>query len=551
MKKTIVVIITVLSFSLLPLFVGCNKTNESGETGVVNVPSSENMFTDRDKDSTFNSDSVQSITSTNETISIMAEGTYLFEGDYSNTSIVIEAKNTDKIQIVLNNANITANNMACIYIKSADKIFVSLYGDNYLTSVGEFASIDDNNIDGAIFSKSDLTINGEGCLTISSQSDNGIVCKDDLVIVDSTITVVAEGHSIDANDSIRLSNCNLTLTSGKDGLHSENTDNAELGYIYSENAKLSINTNGDGLDSSSSIQISGGELLVQSTGNKSNTQSQKGIKGTKDILINSGSITVTTYDDTIHSNGNIEINGGDIVLNSGDDGIHADSSLVINGGDIVITKSYEGIERNSVTINDGKVSVVASDDGINAAGGVDGSSIGGRPGQNSFSSSSNSFITINGGTLYINAGGDGLDSNGNMYINGGYIIVEGSTNSGNGAMDYDGVGQIKGGTFLAIGASGMSQNFGTSSTQGSILINISRAQSAGSVITLSDNSGNLLFSYTTNKAFQSIVISTPDIIKGNSYQLTTGTLSTTITMSSVIYGSGGGQSGGGGGFFPR
>lgn len=551
MKKTIVVIITVLSFSLLPLFVGCNKTNESGETGVVNVPSSDNMFTDRDKDSTFNSDSVQSITSTNETISIMAEGTYLFEGDYSNTSIVIEAKNTDKIQLVLNNANITANNMACIYIKSADKVFVSLYGDNYLTSIGEFASIDDNNIDGAIFSKSDLTINGEGCLTISSQSDNGIVCKDDLVIVDSTITVVAEGHSIDANDSIRLSNCNLTLTSGKDGLHSENTDNAELGYIYSENAKLSINTNGDGLDSSSSIQISGGELLVQSTGNKSNTQSQKGIKGTKDILINSGSITVTTYDDTIHSNGNIEINGGDIVLNSGDDGIHADSSLVINGGDIVITKSYEGIEGNSVTINDGKVSVVASDDGINAAGGVDGSSIGGRPGQNSFSSSSNSFITINGGTLYINAGGDGLDSNGNMYINGGYIIVEGSTNSGNGAMDYDGVGQIKGGTFLAIGASGMSQNFGTSSTQGSILINISRAQSAGSVITLSDNSGNLLFSYTTNKAFQSIVISTPDIIKGNSYQLTTGTLSTTITMSSVIYGSGGGQSGGGGGFFPR
>lgn len=551
MKKTIVVIITVLSFSLLPLFVGCNKTNESGETGVVNVPSSENMFTDRDKDSTFNSDSVQSITSTNETISIMAEGTYLFEGDYSNTSIVIEAKNTDKIQLVLNNANITANNMACIYIKSADKVFVSLYGDNYLTSIGEFASIDDNNIDGAIFSKSDLTINGEGCLTISSQSDNGIVCKDDLVIVDSTITVVAEGHSIDANDSIRLSNCNLTLTSGKDGLHSENTDNAELGYIYSENAKLSINTNGDGLDSSSSIQISGGELLVQATGNKSNTQSQKGIKGTKDILINSGSITVTTYDDTIHSNGNIEINGGDIVLNSGDDGIHADSSLVINGGDIVITKSYEGIEGNSVTINDGKVSVVASDDGINAAGGVDGSSIGGRPGQNSFSSSSNSFITINGGTLYINAGGDGLDSNGNMYINGGYIIVEGSTNSGNGAMDYDGVGQIKGGTFLAIGASGMSQNFGTSSTQGSILINISRAQSAGSVITLSDNSGNLLFSYTTNKAFQSIVISTPDIIKGNSYQLTTGTLSTTITMSSVIYGSGGGQSGGGGGFFPR
>lgn len=551
MKKTIVVIITVLSFSLLPLFVGCNKTNESGETGVVNVPSSENMFTDRDKDSTFNSDSVQSITSTNETISIMAEGTYLFEGDYSNTSIVIEAKNTDKIQLVLNNANITANNMACIYIKSADKVFVSLYGDNYLTSIGEFASIDDNNIDGAIFSKSDLTINGEGCLTISSQSDNGIVCKDDLVIVDSTITVVAEGHSIDANDSIRLSNCNLTLTSGKDGLHSENTDNAELGYIYSENAKLSINTNGDGLDSSSSVQISGGELLVQATGNKSNTQSQKGIKGTKDILINSGSITVTTYDDTIHSNGNIEINGGDIVLNSGDDGIHADSSLVINGGDIVITKSYEGIEGNSVTINDGKVSVVASDDGINAAGGVDGSSIGGRPGQNSFSSSSNSFITINGGTLYINAGGDGLDSNGNMYINGGYIIVEGSTNSGNGAMDYDGVGQIKGGTFLAIGASGMSQNFGTSSTQGSILINISRAQSAGSVITLSDNSGNLLFSYTTNKAFQSIVISTPDIIKGNSYQLTTGTLSTTITMSSVIYGSGGGQSGGGGGFFPR
>ena len=274
--------------------------------------------------------------------------------------------------------------------------------------------------------------------------------------------------------------------------------------------------------------------------------SAKGLKAGGDIKISNATITADTSDDSIHSNSNVTIESGTFNLKSGDDGIHADTSTVINNGNIVIEKSYEGIEGSNVTINGGTIELTASDDGINSAGGSDSSSMGGRMGQNSFTENSDIYIKITGGKVTVDASGDGLDSNSNLIIEGGEIYVNGPTNDGDGALDYDGTATISGGTFVAVGSSGMAQGFSDSSTQCSILYNLSSSHSAGEKITLADSSGNEIISYTSTKQFSSVVISSAKITKSGAYKLTVGSESYDIEMSSTVYSNGSNGFGGGG-----
>ena len=147
---------------------------------------------------------------------------------------------------------------------------------------------------------------------------------------------------------------------------------------------------GDEAITGDTITITGGNFDITTVG--------KGVKATTDMNISGGEFTINSTDDSVHSNGNITVVGGSFTISSGDDGIHADTTVKIEDGTIIINNSYEGVEGNDVIINGGTVYVVASDDGVNAAGGQDQSSMGGRPGQNQFqpggSSSSNSSITI-------------------------------------------------------------------------------------------------------------------------------------------------------------
>nr|WP_278336509.1 carbohydrate-binding domain-containing protein [Clostridium disporicum] len=207
------------------------------------------------------------------------------------------------------------------------------------------------------------------------------------------------------------------------------------------------------------------------------------------------------------------------MLASGDDGIHSDTLLDINGGNIDISKSYEGIESSTININDGNIRLVASDDGLNAAGGNDGSSTNGRPGQNGFSSSTG-VINITGGYLYVDAAGDGVDSNGSIEMSGGTVIVNGPENSGNGALDYDTTFNITGGTFIAAGSSGMAQSPSSSSTQASI--NIFTNGIANTLVNVTDEPGNEIITFAPSKTFSSIIISTPELQTGNTYTVSTG-----------------------------
>lgn len=550
--------------------------------------SQSEMFTDRDKEIGYDEDASvriqlggdtaqcdsEAVEISGGTITIQDEGTFILTGTL-NGMVIVDAEDTDKLQLVLDGVSIKSESSAALYIRQADKVFVTLApgSENTLSNGGSYTAIDENNIDAAVFSKEDLTLNGSGSLNIQAAAGHGIVSKDDLVITSGTYQITALSHGLSGKDSVRIAGGSFNIASGKDGIHAENADDASLGFAYLSDGTFVISSEGDGISAGSILQIENGEFQIQSGGGSANaeqsqssgqqpgrfpvketetasasedTVSTKGLKADGDLLINGGNFTIDSADDACHTNGNLTVNEGAFTISTGDDGFHADAGLVIAGGTIEITESYEGIEGQSIEITGGEIRLTASDDGLNAAGGNDQSGFGGRRGDDNFASGSNASIHISGGTLFINASGDGIDSNGSLTVSGGAVYVDGPTGGGDGALDYDGVGTITGGVVVAVGSSQMAQNFGSSSTQGSILVSVG-SQEAGSTVTLTDESRQELITFQAAKSFDSVAVSCPEITEGASYTLTAGTSENQITMDSLIYGSGGGMGMGGGG----
>ncbi len=580
---------------------GKNSTQSSSETQSSNQPSNNSvsqtvldiseMFTSRDYETsydkntsaiiTLNKNSVDcssdAVTVSGSAVTISDEGTYILSGTLDNGMIIINAKNTDKIQLVLDGVTINNDTSAAIYVAQAEKVFLTQIQDskNSLSNGGKFTAIDDNNIDAAIFSKDDLTINGKGTLTIVSPAGHGIVAKDDLVVTSGEYIITSANQGLCGKESVRIADGTFSITAGKDGIHSEDTSDTSLGFVYLANGIYNITTDGDGISASSVVQIDDGSFTIKTGGGSetvtfdanrnwnwqrsdkipSKTQdtetteeavSMKGIKASGSLLLNSGNFIIDSADDTLHSNGNLTVNDGTFELSTGDDGLHADETIMVADGTITITKSYEGIEGKNITISGGIIDLVANDDGLNAAGGNDQSGNGGfdRYQKSGFDAASDNTITISGGTIHINASGDGVDSNGDLIITGGKTYVSGPTDDGNGALDYNGEASISGGIFIAASSSGMTQNFGESSTQGSMMVNISGSENDN--IILQDISGKELLNWTADKAFTCVVISCSDIKQGESYTVSVGNTSQNVTMDDLIYGSGRGMGKGSG-----
>ena len=524
----------------------------------------DDMFSDRDlsgdysecTDITLNkstaSCSDSSVTVADGSVTITKAGTYKLSGTFTG-QIIVNAGDSDKVQLVLDNASITKEGSAALYIINADKVFVTTVKgtENTLSSTGEFASSDDEtNVDGAIFSKSDITFNGSGTLNVKCESKHGIVTKDDLKITGGTYNITSASQGLSGKDSVRIAGGNITVTSGTDGIHSENTDDTENGYVYISGGTLNITSGKDCIDASGTVDIKDGAFTFKAGGGSSekttgdSTESYKGIKADGVLTISGGTFDIDTLDDAIHSNADVTVSGGTLDISTGDDGVHSDNNTVVSGGEINIAKCYEGLEGQTVTVSGGKVTLTASDDGINAAGG-DNQGVGGGFGPDSFSADSDAKITITGGEIHVNASGDGLDSNGDIEISGGTVYVYGPTNDGNGSLDYENNAVITGGTVIMAGSSGMAMNFGSESTQGSILASTGNA-SAGTAVKLTDSSGNVIAEFTPTVSFRTVVISTPDITSDGTYTLTVGDSTQEITMSGYIYGSGMGGGFGGG-----
>lgn len=414
-------------------------------------------------------------------VTIKAAGVYVLSGTLTDGTIVVDAGDDDKAQLVLDGVSIMAADYAAIYAKNADKVFVTLAegAGNSLTVSGDYVQTDDNNVDAVIFAKCDLTLNGTGSLTVKDNTGHGIVSKDDLVVTGGTYTIYSQDHCLNGKDSVRIADGTFNLSCDEDGIHAGNDDQQD-GYVY--------------------------------------------------------------------------IEGGDINISVGDDAIHAEGLLIITGGDIDVSKSCEGVEGDKILVTGGDIDVISSDDGFNAAGGSSGSGdnhdgFGGGPGMGGvdMDADNDAYILITGGTININANGDGIDSNGCIGITGGSVYVLGPSDNGNGAMDYGICAAITGGEIVAVGGSGMAQGFGDESTQCSALVNFDEWVDAGETITLTDSDGKEVLSYKADKKFNSVVISTSDMKQGDNYTLTVGDQNSTFTLDDITYseGSGGMQRPGG------
>lgn len=495
---------------------GCAKSNSSVQENTTEAVIPDSLITIKDSDTdtdvsdaveiTLNGSSVScsssSVAINGSEITINSGGSYVINGTMDDGRIIVDADDA-KVHLILNGVSIHSETSAAIYVKSADKTTITLADgtDNTLSDSSNYTydDTDKEEPDAVLFSKDDLSINGNGSLNIEASFNNGITCKNDLKIISGTINVTAKNNAIKGKDS---------------------------------------------------------------------------------LSITGGTITLTCTDDAIHSNNAIYIEGGDMTLSSSDDGIHADNTLVISGGTIDIAKCYEGLEAAAISIDGGAISITASDDGINAADGS--SSSEGGPGMRGGpdmgeNSGSNCSLTINGGTVYVNAGGDGVDSNGYIVMTGGALVVDGPTDNGNGGLDYNNYFTVTGGYLVVAGSSGMAQNISDSSTQCGALVAVSGG-TAGTPVTVADADGNVIISFTPAKSYNVLNISTPDMKTGTTYtiyqngtltgstqivkdcytggtieggtELTTFEQSSTVTNSGISGNGGmGGQRPGGGGNF--
>ena len=498
-----------LILALVLTLTSCGGAGGKGDTGLTqtsttkeyNAASKSEMFTERDLSADYDESSAVKVTLSGtsakassssgisvsgSTVTITSEGTYIFSGELTDGQIIVEADDAAKVQIVLDGASITSKTSAAIYVKSADKVFVTTAKgtENSLANGGSFTADGDTNIDGAVFAKDDITFNGSGSLTVTSPAGHGIVGKDDVKLAGGTITIDAAEHGVQANDSVRVAEASITINAdNKDGVHVSDDADAEEG---------------------------------------------------------------TTSDSFFY------MADGSLVINAGDDGIHADAEANIEGGTIDVSKSYEGIEALTVNVSDGDIKVAATDDGINAAGGsTQGTSTfgsddwgGGKGGMMGGDGGSDGQINISGGNIYIQASGDGVDSNGSVTVSGGYTVVCGPSQGDTSVLDYNGTASITGGTFIGTGGAGMAANFSTAE-QGLIAVTVG-SQTAGSTVTLKDADGKTLAEVTPELDYAVVYISTDSMTQGGTYTLTAGNYSEEITLSDNIYSSiSGGMQGGG------
>ena len=401
-----------------------------------------------------------------------------------------------------------------------------------------FPNAEEDEPNAAIFSNADLTISGNGSLTVTGNYNDAISSDDALTIAGGAITVNAVDDGLRGKDTLLIQGGTINVVAGGDGLKSDNEDDATLGYVAIEGGSINVASQGDAIAAETDVLITGGEFNLSAGGGSgaqiADDASAKGIKGLVNVLIDNGTFVIDAADDALHSNGNITINGGTFTLNTGDDGMHADATLTINGGSITIPTSYEGLESAVITINAGDINLTASDDGINVAGGVDGSGQMAGPGRGGRGQggpggqtgevttyTGSYYLYINGGVILVNAQGDGLDANGAIEMTGGVVVVNGPTEQMNGALDYDATFNITGGTLIAVGSSGMAQAPTTSSTQASVLLNIS-GQSAGTLVNIQNAAGESVLTFAPAKAYSSILFSSPDLAQGTEYTLYVG-----------------------------
>lgn len=463
-------------------------------------------------------------------VTITSAGTFDISGTLNDGRIIVDTQDEETVVLLLDGVDITSSSSAPITINNAEKAVITLVegSENYVSDASDYVFDDpaEEEPNAAIFSKDDLTINGNGLLIVEANFNHGIASKDDLKITGGTITVSAVNDGIKGRDSVAIKDGFLTIHAGGDGLQSNNDVDAEKGIVSIEGGVLDIAAGLDGIQAETSLLVSGGEITVVTGGgsgaNYDYGDSAKGLKAGLALTVTGGVISIDAADDALHSEGDITIDNGQITLSTADDGLHAEATLEINGGALTIVESYEGLEGKDIIINDGTIHLDSSDDGINASTGTGAQAMGGRPGPGQFMGG-DSQLTINGGYVSVDAWGDGLDINGAITMTGGVVLVNGPVENNNGPVDYMGAFDISGGFLVAAGSAGMAQAPTESSdSQYSVMVNFDSAQAAGTIVHIQDQNGSEVLTFAPTKQFQSLLVSSPDLENGATYTVFAG-----------------------------
>ena len=480
---------------LCSMLTGCVSSTFAEDISLTPM-AADDLFSARDTEFAWEERSVTEIALETESVTIDREGVYLLSGTLENGQIVVDAPKDDKVQLVLMGASVHCESHAALYVKQADKVFVTLApGTENSLSCGEnMVQTDENNVDAALFSKEDLTLNGEGSLTLSAAGGHGVVSKDELKITGGVYTVTAAGHGFEGQDNICISGGTFDVTAGKDGFHAEHEEDETKGFVYLSGGVFHVTAAQDGISASGVMEVSdgtytllcgggyeqgetrtgqmqgggkggrggmppdgfgggmppdgfgggrggkggfsqwNGENTVPENTETENTDiSKKALKAGGNMLITGGTFVLDSADDALHTNQSLQLTGGSLTVRTGDDGVHVEETLLITGGDMTIENSYEGLEALHIRIRGGNIALTADDDGLNAAGGTDESGYGGMFG---------------GGDRFGGRGFGGMSAG-----NGSIIIADGTlaiTAYGDG-IDANGYFQMDGGYVTVCG----------------------------------------------------------------------------------------------------
>ena len=420
---------------------------------------------------------------------ITSGGKYVLSGKQEGQVFIQAAKN-DVVELVLDNLTLNNPNGPAIYAPRAKRVeLILLDGSVNTISDGKHSNDNSNDNSAVIFVQNDLVISsngtGKGTLNIAANFQHGIRAQDTLTIKSGVVNIKAVGDALRGRDAVIVEAGTFSLTAGGDGIQSNNDVNAERGYV----------------------------------------------------TINGGTFTINAQDDGIQAESSVTINGGSLTMAVKDDGITAKGSVLITGGTISVTECYEGIEGLNVTIKGGNIDIFSRDDGINAREYVATTSnvrsrfpMGrqpmGRP------TNENIYVRITGGNIHVHGTTDGIDSNNNIFLEGGTLRISGPSMGMEGAIDFDGTMLISGGTLVTAGSV---TSVSPQSKQPAVIVGYNQQQPNGALIELRDSSGKTILDYTAKTSFYMSAFTSPDLVIGKTYSLYVNKQKVQdITLSSLV-----------------
>lgn len=529
-----------LLFLLLSLLFSCNNDDlNSNENEIENITGSEEssdyeLSLSEATTITLNENTVSvngnGATAKDSKVTITTKGTFIISGTLSNGQIVVKTDDTEAVKLVLDGVNVTNTATSPLFVDKAVKVILFLNDStiNTFTDGTSYSDISEGQ-NAAVYSQAYMAITGKGNLNVTGKYKDGISGKDGLVIKSGNINVSAADDGIRGKDYLHIYSGNFKITSGGDGLISDNENAESVGIVRIEDGVFDIVSGGDGISAASTLTTLSGTYKITSGGGSSKTVSStlsaKALKAAGSVTV-AGTFDISAAEDAIHSDTDVTINGGSFKISAADDGIHATANIVINSGDIEITKSIEGIEAKFITYNTGNITVTSRDDCSNSTNGM------------RTEANDGSHTYINGGTLIFSAeNGDPLDSNGNITMKGGTVVIHGPSRQPEVPIDYNGTFNLNGGFFIASGnASNMTQAPSTSSAQKSVRLFFRSNVTVGTLCNIQDENGNTLVTFKPERSYSAILFSSAEIISGKTLKVYTGGTSTGTTSAGLYNG---------------